>query len=189
MSLHSAFSIQHSAFAAVAAAAAIAAAGCAVYGPTETLPHKQYDVVESGLDNVTFLYQPAPRDTRFRWPCRLELYGTGAAVLRTGPSPQVVDPFAHDINDRSWNSFVEDRKQFTPAEMRDVFQVFVDEGLVPSRNVREEGPALPLLQCSGTIGRNKFVRVTRNRLLSDAFEDFVETNFSSALRRAGGLGR
>jgi hypothetical protein len=172
-----------------AAIAAVASVGCTVYGPTEKLPHKQYDVVESGLDNATFLYYPAERDTRFRWPCRLELYGTGAAVLRTGPSPQVVDSFAHDINDRSWNSFVEERKQFTPAEMREVFQVFVDEGLVPSRNVREEGPALPLLQCAGTIGRNKFVRVTRNRLLSDVFEDFVETNFSSALRRAGGLVR
>ena len=70
--------------------------------------------------------------------------------------------------------------------MRGVFQVFVDEGLVPSRNVREEGPELPFLRCAGTIGPNKFVRNTRNRLLIDAFEDFVETNFSDALRRAGG---
>ena len=169
-----------------AALAVVAAAGC-VYAPTEKLPHKQFDVVESGLDNATFLYHPAENDRRFRWPCRLELYGTGAAVLRTGPSPQVVDSFSQDITHRSWNSFVEDRRNFTPAQMRGVFQVFVDEGLVPSRGVREEGPALPLLQCSGTIGPNKFVRITRNRLIADAFEDFVETNFSDALRRAGGL--
>ncbi len=186
MSIVSSLVTRRSSLVVAAAIAAATAAGC-VYAPTEKLPHKQYDVVESGLDNATFLYHPAPRDTRFRWPCRLELYGTGAAVLRTGPSPQVVDSFAHDINDRSWNSFVEERKQFTPAEMRDVLQVFVDEGLVPSRGVREEGPALPLLQCAGTIGPNKFVRDTRNRLLADVFEDFVETNFSDALRRAGGM--
>ena len=168
-----------------AAALAAAATGC-VYAPTEKLPHKQYDVDQSGLDNATFLYHPAPNDSRFRWPCRLELYGTGAAVLKTGPSPQVVDAFAQDISHRSWNSFVEARREFTPAQMREVFQVFVDEGLVPSRQVREEGPALPLLKCAGTIGPNKFVRQTRNRLLVDAFEDFVETNFSDALRRAGG---
>ena len=188
MSAHSSLVTRHSSLAAViAAAAAIAAAGCAAYGPTEKLPHKQYDVVESGLDNATFLYRPSPRDRRFRWPCRLEIYGTGTAILKTGPSPQVVDSFSQDVTDRSWNSFVEERRQFTPREMRAVFQVFVDEGIVPSRSVREEGPALPLLQCSGTIGRNKFVRITRNRLLSDAFEDFVETNFSPALRRAGGM--
>ena len=187
MSIHSAFIIHHSAFAAFAAAAAIAAAGC-VYAPTEKLPHKQYDVVASGLDNATFLYRPAPRDRRFRWPCRLELYGTGTAILKTGPSPQVVDDFASDVSDRSWSSFVEERRQFTPGEMRAVFQVFVDEGLVPSRSVREEGPELPFLRCAGTIGPNKFVRNTRNRLLVDVFEDFVETNFSDALRRAGGTG-
>jgi len=185
MSYHSAFSIQHSAFAAIAAAAAIAVTGCA-YAPTEKLPHKQYEVVQSGLDNATFLHLPAPDDRRFRWPCRLELYGTGAAVLRTGPSPQVVDSFAQDVTDRSWNAYVEARKEFTPAQMRAVLQVFVDERLVPSRQVREEGPALPVLKCAGTIGPNKFVRSTRNRLLVDAFEDFVETNFSDALRRAGG---
>ena len=187
MSAHSSLVTRHSSLAAaIAAAAAIVAAGC-VYAPTEKLPHKQYDVVQSGLDNATFLYRPAPRDQRFRWPCRLEIYGTGAAVLRTGPSPQVVDDFAQNVTDRSWSSFVEERKQFTPEQMRGVFQVFVDEGLVPSRNVREEGPELPFLRCAGTIGPNKFVRNTRNRLILDAFEDFVETNFSDALRRAGGM--
>lgn len=182
MSFHSAFRFLSPAF----AAAALAAAGCAAYGPLEKLPHEQWEIVQSGLDNAIFLYMPAPGDARFRWPCRLELYGTGAAVLRTGPSPQVVDAFASDVNDRSWNAYVEERIELTPGEMRGVLQVFVDEGLVPSRRVRETGPALPLLQCSGTLGRHKFVRITRNRLLADVFEDFVETNFSGALRRAGG---
>ena len=177
---------RHSSLAAIAAAAAIAASGCA-YAPTERLPHKQYEVVESGLDNATFLYLPAENDRRFRWPCRLELYGTGSAVLRTGPSPQVVDSFAQDVTHRSWNALVEERKEFTPAQMSAVFQVFVDEGLVPSRGVREEGPERPFLKCAGTIGPNKFVRQTRNRLILDVFEDFVETNFSDALRRAGGM--
>ena len=183
MSRHISFFIFRFSF---AAALVAAASGCA-YAPTERLPHKQYEVVESGLDNATFLYLPAPDDRRFRWPCRLELYGTGAAVLRTGPSPQVVDSFAQDVTDRSWNAYVEARKEFTPAQMRAVLQVFVDEGLVPSRRVRESGPALPVLKCAGTIGPNKFVRQTRNRLLADVFEDFVETNFSDALRRAGGM--
>ena len=141
----------------------------------------------SGLDNVSFLYQPAAADARFPWPCRLELYGTGAAVLRTGPSPQVVDAFARNVEDSAWNAFVEERLDFTPGQMRTVFQVFVDEGLVPSRAVRETGPERPLLQCAGTLGREKFVRITRNRALVDAFEDFLETNFAPALRRAGGL--
>jgi len=162
-------------------------AGCVSYGPDEILPHKAVVVEGSGLDNAGFLYEPAPGDARFPWPCRLELYGTGSAVLRTGPSPQIRDSFSQDVDNPAWNAFVEEKRDFTPEQMRIVFQVFVDEGLIPSRSVRETGPERPLLQCAGTIGRDKFVRVTRNRHIVDVFEDFVETNFSSALRRAGGL--
>ena len=173
---------------AAAAAVMLFAHGC--FSPTDStgrIPHEEIEVESSGLNNVVFVYEPIPGDPRFPHLCRLELYGDGLAVFRPGRSPQLRDSFSTDVSHPDWNHIVEGRLDLTAEQMRTVMQVFVDEGLVPSRRVREEGPALPLLQCAGTIGPNKFVRSTRNRLLVDAFEDFVETNFSDALRRAGGM--
>ena len=71
--------------------------------------------------------------------------------------------------------------------MRTVMQVFVDEGLVPSRSVREPDSESAVLQYAGNINGKKFRNATRNAILVDTFEDFAETNFSDTLRRVGGF--
>ena len=70
---------------AAAAAALLSAHGC--FSPTDStgrIPHEEIEVVSSGLNNVVFVYEPIPGGPRFPHLCRLELYGDGLAVFRTG---------------------------------------------------------------------------------------------------------
>ena len=168
-----------------AAAVMLFAHGC--FSPTDStgrIPHEEIEVESSGLNNVVFVYEPAPGDPRFPHLCRLELYGSGLAVMRTGRSPQLRDAFSVDASHPDWNHVAEGRLDLTSEQMRTVMQVFVDEGLVPSRSVREDLSA-PVLQYAGNINGKKFRNVTGNPILIDAFEDFLETNFSDTLRRVG----
>lgn len=165
----------------LAAALAALAAGCASTDSLGRQSHRALVVEESGLDNVSFLYQPRPGDRRFPDPCRLEIY-SGKAILRTGPSPQVRDSFSVATADRHWNGVAEGRLDLTGEQVREILQTFVDEGLVPERRPRAQG--LPCLQYAGTIGREKFAAATSNAVLVDTFEDFVTSNFSGTLRQA-----
>ena len=168
------------------AAAGLLAQGClSATDSTGRIPHEEIEVAASGLNNVVFLYEPAPGDPRFPHVCRLELYGGGLAVLRTGRSPQLRNSFSIDASHPDWNHVAEGRLDLTAEQMRTVMQVFVDEGLVPSRTVTEDGPAAPVLQYAGNINGKKFRNVTVNAILIDTFEDFVETNFADTLRRVG----
>lgn len=170
----------------LAAAAALLAQGCfSATDSTGRIPHEEFDVEASGLNNVQFLYEPRPGDPRFPHLCRLELYGDGLAVLRTGRSPQLRDSFSTDSSHPDWNHVAEGRLDLTAEQMRTVMQVFVDEGLVPSRTVRETESAGPILQYGGNVNGKKFRNVTSNPIMIDTFEDFVETNFADTLRRVG----
>ena len=171
---------------AAAAAVMLFAHGC--FSPTDStgrIPHEEIEVESSGLNNVVFVYEPIPGDPRFPHLCRLELYGDGLAVFRTGRSPQLRDSFSTDVSHPDWNHIVEGRLDLTAEQMRTVMQVFVDEGLVPSRSVRESDSESAVLQYAGNINGKKFRNATRNAILVDTFEDFAETNFSDTLRRVG----
>ena len=103
----------------------------------------------------------------------------------TGRSPQLRDSFSTDVSHPDWNHIVEGRLDLTAEQMRTVMQVFVDEGLVPSRSVREPDSESAVLQYAGNINGKKFRNVTSNPIMIDTFEDFVETNFADTLRRVG----
>lgn len=167
------------------AAALALAAGCASpVGPDGRLTHKQFEVRGSGLDWMEFVYTPAPDSAVFAHPCRLELYGSGLARLRTGPSPQVRDDFASDPSDPHWNDVVVESMAVTPDEMRGIMQVFVDEGVVADRPGAASSGRLPSVSCGGTVNTEKFRLTTDNRALVGTLEDFLETNFGPALRAA-----
>ena len=171
-----------------AAAALLLAAGCASsVGSDGRLAHKQFDVRGSGLDWMEFVYTPAPDSPAFAHPCRLELYGSGLARLRTGPSPQVRDDFASDPSDPHWNDLVVESLAMTPDEMRGVMQVFVDEGVVAAVPRRASSGRLPSGACGGTVNTEKFRLSTDNAALVGTVEDFLETNFGPALRAAARL--
>lgn len=170
---------------ACAAAAVLACAGCvSPVLPDGRLRHKQFEVRGSGLDWMAFVYSPAPGSRRIPHLCRLELYGSGMARLRTGPSPQVRDDFATDASDPRWNDLVDESLAMTPEEMRGVMQVFVDEGVVAENPRRVSASRPPSVTCAGTVNAEKFRLVTDNVPLVETVEDFIETNFGPALRRS-----
>ncbi len=167
------------------AAALVIAAGCASpVGPDGRLVHKQFEVRGSGLDWMEFVYTPAPGSRVFAHPCRLELYGSGLARLRTGPSPQVRDDFASDPSDPHWNDLVVETLAVTPDEMKGIMQVFVDEGVVAEHPGGASSGRLPAIVCGGTVNTEKFRLSTDNPALVGTLEDFLETNFGPALRAA-----
>ena len=157
------------------------APGCASTDREGRIPHESFAVAGSGLDHVSFVYDPAPGSERFPHPFRLELYGTGLVTFRTGPSPQVRDSFSTASADPDWQRMVQGRFAVSPDEMRDILQVFVDEGMVPSRAVRGNLGAAPVVQYAGNVNNKKFRNATSNAVLVDAVEDFAETNFAREL--------
>lgn len=172
-------------FGACAAVAVLVCSGClSPVMPDGRLRHKQFEVRGSGLDWMTFVYAPAPGSRRIPHLCRLELYGSGMARLRSGPSPQVRDDFATDASDPRWNDLVDETLATTPDEMRGVMQVFVDEGVVAEDPRRVSASRLPSVTCAGTVNTEKFRLVTDNAALVGTVEDFIETNFGPALRRS-----
>lgn len=173
--------------AALAAAAAALAASSGCVSPVDgdgRIRHRQFEVAGSGLDWMEFVYSPAPGSGAIPFVCRLELYGSGMARLRIGPSPQVLNDFAANHSDAHWNDMVVEQAAMTPEQMRAVMQVFVDEGVVAEFPQKLSAAGLPSVSCAGTVNTEKFRLVTDNGLLVDAVADFIETNFAAALRRA-----
>ena len=182
-----------SSFAAVRATVALAllacAAGCASVDRTGRVPHKDVVVEDSGLNHVSFLYDPEPGDRRHPHPVRAELFGTGLLSFASGPSPLVRDSFSTDAANPNWNAIVRARISIPPARMTEVFQIFADEGLVPSRFVPLRSGATKRLQFAGNLNNSKFAGVTDNPFLVGAFEDFLDEFFPRELRAAAALRR
>lgn len=174
---------------ATALAAATLSAGCSSVDSEGRLRHEEIAVEPSGLNNATFLYDPAPGNPLFRHPVRVELIGTGMASFCSGPSPQVRDSFSVDSEHPDWNRLVRDNATFTQSEMADVFQIFVDEGLVPTRRTSPSRVGAPVLQFAGTLENRKFSGATDNTVLIAAFEDFVREFFPRGLEAASRLKR
>lgn len=171
--------------AAAAFAAALFCSGClSPVMPDGRLKHKQFEVRGSGLDWIAFVYTPAPESRAIPHVCRLELYGSGMAQLKTGPSPQVRDDFATDHSDPRWNDLESDSIAMTPDQMREVMQVFVDEGIVAEYPQSVSAERLPAVVCTGKVNTEKFFLSTDNAPLVETVEDFIETNFPAAIRRS-----
>lgn len=163
----------------------LAVAGCiSPIGDDGRIKHKQFEVRGSGLDWMEFLYTPGPADGAIVHVCRLELYGSGMARLRTGPSPQVLDDFASNASDPRWNDLVVEQLAMTPDQMRGVMQVFVDEGVVAEFPGKLSAENKPSVSCAGTVNTEKFRLATDNPSLVGTVADFIETNFGPALQRS-----
>lgn len=175
---------------AVLAAAALAAAGCMSAVDAEgRLRHKQFEVRGSGLDWLEIAYEPAPGDARFPHPVRLSLVGSGKVEMKSGPSPQVSDPFSQDYANPRWNDLVKETAAFTPDEMREAFQTFVDEGVVatapaPAPNKLKR----PFIEYAGTVNTEKFRYRTDNERLVSLVEIVLGENFGPQLRATSAFG-
>lgn len=173
-----------------AALAMLAASGCASVDSEGRLRHKQFEVRGSGLDWLEIAYQPAPGDERFPYPVRLSLVGSGKVEVKSGPSPQVEDAFSVDFANPHWNDIVRETLTFPPEEMKEVFQTFVDEGLVATPTPpRIERLRRPFITYVGTVNTEKFRYQTDNRRLVSLVEAALSANFGAKLRATAVFGR
>ncbi|MGN0844875.1 MAG: hypothetical protein ACI4QT_06610 [Kiritimatiellia bacterium] len=152
-------------------------------------------VEDSSLNWVEFIYIPAQANAganplyarngrkRITLPVRLSLLGSGSISVKTGTSEQVLSDFATGADAESWNDIQEDRINISPEMMRQILQVFVDEGLVPQYPAYLPPPQkLPQIRYVGTIQGTKFGLQTDNPFLVKLVEDFLHTNFAPLLR-------
>lgn len=168
---------------AVLAPALLLASGCASVDAEGRLRHKQFEVRGSGLDWLEVAYEPAPGDARFPYPVRLSFVGSGKLEMKSGPSPQVEDPFSQDYRNPRWNDLVQETVTFTPAEMKEAFQTLVDEGLVATPSPpRLDRVKRPFIQYAGTINTEKFRYLTDNPRLVGWIETALVENFGPKLR-------
>lgn len=174
----------------VLAAALLAAAGCSSVDAEGRLRHKQFEVRGSGLDWLEVAYEPAEGDMRFPYPVRLSLVGSGKVEMKCGPSPQVTDSFSLDYANPHWNDLVKETLAFTPDEMRDAFQTFVDEGLVATARTPDRTRLKrPFVEYAGTINTEKFRYRTDNARLVSLVEIVLGENFGPQLRAAAAFGK
>ena len=173
----------------VFAAGMLAAAGCSSVDADGRLRHKQFEVRGSGLDWLEIAYEPAEGDMRFPHPVRLSLVGSGKVEMKCGPSPQVSDPFSQDYENPRWNDLVKETAAFTPDEMRDAFQTFVDEGLVATARAPDpKRLKRPFIEYAGTVNTEKFRYRTDNGRLVTLVEIVLGENFGPQLRAAAAFG-
>ena len=149
------------------------------------LRHRQFEVNLSALDWLEVGYFPRPGDPRVPLPCLLSFFGAGEVQFKTGRSPQVWSSFSGEVEHPHWNEVFVDRLHLKPAEMQEVFQTFVDEGVVPARSftIARKAVEKPYVNVAGMIGMEKIRLATDNPHLVGLVEEALE-NFEPALRRA-----
>ncbi len=152
-------------------------------------------VDDSSLNWVEFIYLPGKTGAvanplreqtgrkRISVPVRLSLLGSGSISMKIGTSEQVVNDFATGSDADSWNDMQEDRINISPDMMRQILQVFVDEGLIPQYPAYLPPPQkTPQIRYVGKIQGTKFGMQTDNPFLVKLVEDFLHTNFEPLLR-------
>ena len=147
--------------------------------------HKQFEVEVSGLDWIEIVYFPASDDSEIRNICRLSIYGTGEILFRTGRSPRLADAFSDAVNDPYWNDYYSDRIHLDHEEIQEVYQFFVDEGIVPKNQMRvnKQPYTKPYITVAAQIGNEKVRLLTGNKHLVQLTEEAME-NFRPTIREA-----
>ena len=176
------------AISALALSMTILLSGCAFLKPVDKdgrIIHKQFEVEVSGLDWLEMVYFPAPNDPEIRNICRLSIYGTGERVFRTGRSPRLADSFSDAVGDPYWNDYFSDRIHLDREEIQEVFQIFVDEGIVPKnqRRVSKQPYRKPYITAAAQIGNEKVRLLTDNKYLVQLAEEAIE-NFRPTILEA-----
>ena len=150
-----------------AAVAALCACGCATHGP-------RFPVSGSQLNWMEIAYRPARPGQN---PVRVSLLGTGAITLKTGSSPQVMNSFAVDTRNSSWNDVDEVRAEIPQEEMQSVFQQFIDNGVTDSpRSDKKAGktPGKAFVMIGGRIDKEKIRRATDDPQLVKMVERLIK---------------
>jgi hypothetical protein len=149
------------------------------------LAHSSFDVKISELDWLEILYIPAKNDREILLPCRLSFFGVGHVDFKTGKSPKFWKETSTDTTNPDWGSYYTDRITIGKEEMENVFQAFVDEGVVPpkfmlvSRNgISSEKKARVSIR--GIIGFKEFRLTTDNKYIVGVTEEALE-NFEATI--------
>ena len=92
--------------------------------------HPYFTVPQSGLNWVVIhqLYV-----TGNRQHINLRIDGNGIVVVKDGTSPQVINPFASNIDSARWDDIRERSFQLPPEEVNGIFQNLVNKGLFVKR--------------------------------------------------------
>jgi hypothetical protein len=93
---------------------------------------------------------------------QLSLLGTGLVRVKHGASPQVGNDFSQDVANARWNDVQVDQRTILPAEMRDIFQSFVNRGVLREPDRVFVGAAQrggPVARISGVLDRNRVARI------------------------------
>ena len=95
--------------------------GCSMF------PGKDDPVIvkESQLNWLEISYLPG----KGKAPVQISLLGSGNIRIKRGTSPQISNNFSQDVANVKWNDVNVDQINVEPAQMRDVFQTFVERGL------------------------------------------------------------
>ena len=173
---------------ALALSTALIFSGCASKPPVDgdgRIIHKQFEVEVSGLDWIEIVYFPASDDPEIRNICRLSIYGTGEIQFRTGRSPRLADAFSDAVNDPYWNDYYSDRIHLDREGIQQVYQFFVDEGIVPKNQTRvnKQPYTKPYITVAAQIGNEKVRLLTGNKHLVQLTEEAME-NFRPTIREA-----
>lgn len=149
------------------------------------LRHSSFEVDISELDWLEILYTPAENDREILLPCRLSFFGVGHVDFKTGKSPKFWKETSTDTSNPDWGSYYTDRVTIGREEMGNVFQAFVDEGVIPpklmlvSRNgCSSEKNARVSIR--GAIGFYKIRLYTDNRFIVGVTEEALE-NFEATI--------
>jgi hypothetical protein len=133
---------------------AVAVGGCALFS-SDTKP---FIVKDSQLNWLEVCYFPGAGQPAVK----LSLMGSGLIRIMKGASPQVGNDFSQDVANVRWNDVKVDQINVQPAEMRGVFQAFVDRGVLrePDKDfVASANRGVPVARITGTLGYEHVVRI------------------------------
>lgn len=147
------------------------AAGCAMFGDDDT---KLIHVQESQMNWLDVIYtsgagQPATR---------LSLMGSGHLRIQQGTSPLVIDDFSREVKNKHWNDVHADQFNVTPEEVRNLFQAFVDRGVMRKPCQDFTGAAergAPFARIVGTLDNTAIARDVVEPELLCVIQDLIKT--------------
>jgi hypothetical protein len=97
------------------------AAGCA-----SDKEEKIIKVSDSQLNWLEIVYLPDGKQP----PVHISMTGAGDIRIKRGKSPLIGNDFSVDVGNKDWGDTQEDQINTTSADMREIFQTFVNRGLL-----------------------------------------------------------
>jgi hypothetical protein len=99
---------------------------CAVAAGCASDAEKTIKVSDSQLNWLEIFYIPDGKQP----PIHISMTGAGDIRIKRGNSPLIGNDFSVDVSNKDWGDTQEDQINTTPADMREIFQTFVNRGLL-----------------------------------------------------------